>query len=241
MAVIIALVFVSTPRVFAASPESETILRELQRNDWQVRLINRAALEKMSKPQSTKALIRVIRNQGVDWRIQIRGIRLLGRIHTALAKGTLINLFNDLFFHQECPAVKSSLARALGNFHGPRVAASLIGGLDDSELLVREASVISLGKAGDASAVPYLIAQLKDKNFAIKSGAIHALGLLKDAKAIPSLTNIAEHDSDPILRREALSALSMIRRVGLKTVLNDDTPLVGNGGPGPIRNSGMTP
>ena len=227
--VIVALFFASGPGISAASPESDFILSELQSNDWQVRLLNRATLEKMSRQQSAEALIRLIRNQGVDWRIQIRGIRVLSQMHTAMAKDTLVDLFNDLFFHQECPAVRSSLARALGNFKGRRVVSALVGGLDDPELLVREASIVSLGKAGDASAVPHLIARLKDRDFAIKASAIHALGLLKDAKAVASLTDVAEHDGDPLLREEALSSLSMIRSAESRAMLNDDAPLVGNG------------
>lgn len=195
--------------VFAS--QSDYILGELQRDDWEVRLSNKAVLEKINNPLSTEALIQLIRNKEVDWRIQMRGIRLLGEIHTPRVKDVLLQLFSDIFFHRGCPAVKSSLALALGNFSGPTVVDALIGGLDDTEVLVREASIVSLGKVGDARAVPYLIAQLKDRRFLIKASAIHSLGLLKDATAVSPLETIAHGDGEPLLRKEALSALSTIR------------------------------
>ncbi len=195
--------------VFAS--QSGYILGELQSDDWEVRLLNKATLEKMNTPLLTEALIELIRNKEVDWRIQMRGIRLLGEIHTPRVEDVLLQLFSDIFFHRGCPAVKSSLALALGNFTGRRVADALIGGLDDPEVIVREASIVSLGKVGDARAVPYLIAQLKDRRFLIKSSAIHSLGLLKDATAVSPLETIAHGDGEPLLRKEALAALSTIR------------------------------
>ncbi|MGE5172615.1 MAG: HEAT repeat domain-containing protein [Betaproteobacteria bacterium] len=208
-AVVLAISVTAGMPVFAS--QSDYILSELQRDDWEVRLSNKAVLEKINNPLSTEALIQLIRNKEVNWRIQIRGIRLLGEIHTPRVKDVLLQLFSDIFFHRGCPAVKSSLALALGNFSGPAVVDALIGGLDDPEVLVREASIISLGKVGDARAVPYLIAQLKDRRFLIKASAIHSLGLLKDATAVSPLETIAQGDAEPLLRKEALSALSTIR------------------------------
>jgi HEAT repeat protein len=196
----------------ASAWDSDSILRELQRDDWEVRLMNKSALESMDNRQSVQALIELIRNQGLGWRLQIRGIRLLGEIHTPQAEDVLLQLFPDLFFHQGCPAVKSSLALALGNSAGPKVVDALIEGLDDPELPVREASIVSLGRVGDTIAVPYLVAQLKDKLFMIRVSAIHSLGLLRDARAVFSLKKIAADDSEPLLRKEAISALSMIRK-----------------------------
>ena len=196
--------------VSASDPDS--IMRELRKNDWEVRLINDAALEGMNNGQSMEALIDVIRNQGLDWRLQIRGIRLLAQIRSPLAEDILLQLFSDIFFHQGCPAVKSSLALALGNFSGPKVVEALIQGLDDPELPVREASIVSLGRVGDATAVPYLIAQLKDMHFMIQVSTIRSLGLLRDMRAVSSLEKIADNAGEPLLRREAFIALAMIRK-----------------------------
>ncbi len=209
MAVILAVSVTASVPVSAS--QSDFILGELQRDDWERRLLNKAFLESMNNLLSAEALIELIRNQGANWRIQVRGIRLLGEIHTPLAEDGLLQLFWDIFFHQGCPALKSSLALALGNFAGPRVVEALIDGLEDPEALVREASIVSLGRVGDTRAVPYLINQLKDSRFLIRSSAIHSLGLLKDATAVSSLEKIAEGDGEPLLRKEALSALSMIR------------------------------
>ncbi|MEJ2697718.1 MAG: HEAT repeat domain-containing protein [Candidatus Sulfobium sp.] len=198
--------------ITVCASETDSILDKLRGDDWQVRILNKAALEKLAGRQSTEALINLIVNRGLNWRIQIRGIQVLSRIHTPRVKDVLVQLFSDPFFHRECPAVKSSLAVALGDFEGPRVVGALIGSLDDPELLVREASIVSLGRVGDASAVPYLIRQLKDGSFTIKSSAIRSLALIKDAGAVPSLRDVADHDRDPLLREEALWALSMIRK-----------------------------
>ncbi len=209
MAVVLTLsVAVRTP---ASASQFDFILGELKRDDWEVRLSNKAVVEEMSTPPSTEALIDLLRNRGVNWRIQIRGIRLLGEIHTDRVEDVLLQFFSDLFFHHGCPAVKSTLALALGNFSGPKVVAALIGGLDDPEVLVREASIVSLGKVGDARAVPYLIAQLEDRRFLIKVSAIHSLGQLKDITAVSPLKKIAQGDIEPLLRNEAWWALSTMR------------------------------
>ncbi len=201
--------------LFASRPavawDSESMLSEIQRDDWEARLLHRAVLEKMKDPQSTDILIGLIKDHTADWRIQIRGIRVLGEIHTPRAEEALLQMFSDIFFHHGCPAIKSSIAHSLGNFSGPRVAAGLIEGLDDTEPLVREASIVSLGKVGDTSAVPYLIALLNDKSFTIRVSAIHSLGLLKDARAASYLKKIADNDNELVLKREALAALSMLR------------------------------
>lgn len=194
--------------VSASGPDS--IIRQLQKNEGEVLLLN--APEGMNNRQATEALIEVIRNRGLDWRLQMRGIGLLAHIHTPRVEDVLLQLFSDIFFHQGCPALKSSLALALGNFSGPRVSGALIQGLDDPELPVREASIVSLGRVGDVTAVPYLIAQLKDIRFVIKISAIRSLGLLRDARAVSSLEKIAGDAGEPLLRREAFIALSMIRK-----------------------------
>ncbi len=196
----------------AVASDSEFILKELQRADWEVRLMNGASLEKMREPQSIETLIEIIDNRRIDWRLQIRGIRLLGKIHTPRVEDFLLRLFSDAFFHHGCPAVRSSIALTLGNFSGPRVVNGLIEGLEDPELQVREATIVSLGRVGDVTAVPYLIAQLKDMHFVIKVSAIRSLGLLRDARAVSSLERIAGNAVEPLLKREASIALSMIRK-----------------------------
>lgn len=210
IAAIIILILYLSANTPAAAWDSASILSEIQRDDWEAHLLNGAAHEKIKDPQSTEMLIDLIRDQTANWRLQIRGIRVLGEIHTPRVEDTLLQLFSDIFFHHGCPAIKSSLALSLGNFSGPRVAAGLIVGLDDPEPLVREASIVSLGRVGDPSAVPYLISQLNDKSFTIRVSAIHSLGLLKDSRAASYLKEIADNDSELILKREALMALSMI-------------------------------
>ncbi|MDA8082175.1 MAG: HEAT repeat domain-containing protein [Nitrospiraceae bacterium] len=194
----------------AFAADRDTLLRELKGDDWEVRLMKKDA-DALTDRQSVESLIRLIRNAGLDWRLQIRGIRVLGELHTAAAEEALIQMFSDVFFHQGCPAVKTSLARALGNFRDPRVVSALLEKLDDSELPVRAASIVSLGRVGDAAAVPYLIERLNDPSFMIRSSAIVALGQLGDTRALPALEKTADSDSEPLLRMEARAALTRVR------------------------------
>lgn len=210
--VVIILISFVAAGIPAYASDTDSIIRELQKNDWEVRLINDAALEAMNNRHLTGVLIELIRNRSIDWRLQVRGIRLLAQMHTPMVEDVLLQLFSDIFFHHGCPALKSSLALALGNFSGPRVVGALIQGLEDPELPVREASIVSLGRVGDAAALPYLIDQLKDTRFMIKVSAIRSLGLLRDARAVSSLENIADNASEPLLKREAFIALSMLRK-----------------------------
>jgi len=210
--VTIILIFSLAAGMPASASDPDFIMRERQKDDREVRFLDDAAPEGMYNRQSTEALIEVIRNQGLDWRLQIQGISLLAHIHTPRVEDVLLQLFSDIFFHHGCPAVKSSLAVALGNFSGTRVVGALIQGLEDPEVTVREASIVSLGRVGDATAVPYLIAQLNDMRFMIKVSAIRSLGLLRDARAAAYLEKIADNAGEPLLRREAFIALSMIRK-----------------------------
>ena len=202
------LLFSVSASMPAAAMDYESMLSELQRDDWENRLMSRVVL---NDRQSEDALIGLVRNQATDWRLQIRCIRLLGEMHTPRAGDALVELFNDLFFHHGCPALKTNLALALGNYTGRRVVDALISGLEDPEVQVREASIVSLGRVGDAAAVPYLVTELKDKSFTIRASAIRSLGQLRDASAISPLKKIADSDSEVLLRREALSVLSAIR------------------------------
>jgi len=121
-------------------------------------------------------------------------------------------IFNDATLNWECPALKSYTAMALGSFKGDkRVVDALISGIDDDELLTREASIRSLGKIGSQKAVPQLIRVLNDQHVSIRLSAIKALGEIGNPQAVPYLQRIAESESDSIVKGQAEAALSELR------------------------------
>jgi HEAT repeat protein len=121
----------------------------------------------------------------------------------------LLSIFNNSFLNWDCPSIKSYTATALGNFKGNRdVVYTLLDGVSDPELLVREASIRSLGKIGDPKAVPYLLRLLGDPSTAIRLSVIEALEGIGDPGTIPDIRHALERESDLVVRSEALAALN---------------------------------
>jgi HEAT repeat protein len=113
----------------------------------------------------------------------------------------------------ECPSIKSYAAAALGNFkEDSRVVEALIEGVDDRELLTREASIQSLGKIGNPKAVQPLLRVLSDKSVTIRLSAVKSLEQIGDPQAIPYLKRMTENESDPVVRSEAVAALGNFRQ-----------------------------
>ena len=81
----------------------------------------------------------------------------------------LLSIFNDPFSNWECPSIKSYTVTALGYYKGnQKVLDTLIKATSDRELLTREAAIQSLGRIGDARAVPQLLGLLEDPSTAIR-------------------------------------------------------------------------
>ncbi|MEW6001104.1 MAG: HEAT repeat domain-containing protein [Nitrospirota bacterium] len=200
------------PLNVSAVEDFERIKSELDSDDWGIRL---AAVEKLGiirNEESINLLIDVAERRGETWQIKKKAILLLGEIKDPKAIGHLLSIFNDPFLNWECPAIKSYAAISLGNFKGNvRVIEALINGINDRELLTREASIRSLGKIGDPKAVSLLINLLKDSSIAIKLSSIKALEDIGDLRAIPYLRRAAERDTDSLIRNEIASALNNFR------------------------------
>ena len=142
------------------------------------------------------------------WPVKIQAIKLLGEAANPKAISILLTIFNDSTLNWECPAIKSYTALALGNFkENPEVIQALLSGIHDRELFTREASIQSLGNIGSIEAVPNLIELLHDRSIAVKLSTINALEKIGDPQAISYLKKVADRDSDPIVRSEALDAL----------------------------------
>jgi HEAT repeat protein len=165
-------------------------------------------LGRIGDDDSVRALMSVIENQGEDWKIQIRAVKLLAEIKNPRAVDLLIKVLDDPFFTYDCPALKWNAALALGNFKNySKVVDVLIDALTDKTLYVREAAIQSLGEIGNRKAVPYLISALNAKSFAIRISAIMALGKIGDGAAIPFVKRVLDNDTDPHIRDEAVKAL----------------------------------
>lgn len=158
--------------------------------------------------KSLSFYIKIANDIHQDWHERIKAIRMLGRSGDPEASDAVMSALYD-----PCPAIKWNAATALGNFRDdPRVVSALIGALRDDTLYIREAAVRSLGSVGSAAAVPYLISALHSRSFAVRIEAVKALGRIGDIKAAPYLKRAAHHDGDPLIRREALSALEKVQR-----------------------------
>lgn len=87
--------------------------------------------------------------------------------------------------------------------------ATYIAQLKSSDYYVRRDAARTLGKIGDAAAVPALIRALKQPLSAIRFEAAFALGEIGDASAASGLIEVLQ-DRDEMVRRVAASALSKI-------------------------------
>lgn len=200
----------------AIAGDIEGLIANLQNSNLQTRLLAVEELGKVKDEKAFNALMEFIVVKGEDWRIKIKVIRLLSEIENPKAKELLVRIFNDPFLNEECPAIKWNTAIALGkDFNkGSRAVDSLIDTLNHNNLLVREASIQSLGKIGDPRAVPFLIQSLNDKSFAIKFSTIKALGDIRDPRAIHFIKQLADNDNDPYIKEAALKVFENLLSQG---------------------------
>jgi len=191
--------------------DMERIVSDLQSNHWKTRLAAVEELGRIRGERSTNLLTDVVDAKFEKWEIRIRAIRLLGEIGDPRVAPLLIKVFTNPFCNKGCPAILWNTAIALGNFkNNPEVVDTLIDALEYDNLIVREGAIQSLGEIGDPRAVPFLISSLKDKSFAVKLSAIKSLGKIGDTHAIPLLKHIADTETDPYIKNEALAALKIL-------------------------------
>ena len=204
-----AVPFISFGRVEAG--DRDALTAKLQGADFAEHSII-DQLKKSSDDQAVHALMKIVEERRDDWKLQIAAIRLLGEIANPLAVDLLIRVVTDVFFTNDCPALKWNGIVALGNFrHDPRVMDALLYRLNEDTLYLREAVIQSLGRIGEKEALPYLISALGDKHFSVKMNAIRALGEIEDPGAIPFLEKVVKSEPDPLLRDEALRVLGVLK------------------------------
>jgi HEAT repeat protein len=190
----------------------DAMIDDLSKDGWESRFMNQHKLETLKSDLNFKKLIWIADNGGLDWRIRIRAIKVLGEMRYYNAMPYIIAMFNDPFFNNECPSIKSYVATALGNYTDYTVVEALIGGIDDAEILVREEAVKSLGKIGDKRAVSYLINALNDKSFAVRAAVIRSLAQIGDVSAISHLRDIVNGNDDSLIKREASIAIDILTK-----------------------------
>lgn len=200
---------ITVPATLFASDDIQKIREGLDNMDWEVRLSTLEKLRNVKGERAVNLLMDVAGTRGERTTVKITAIQLLGESEDPRAVEMLLPIFNDSTLNWDCPAIKSYAAIALGYFKGDsRIVDALISGLDDPELLTREACIQSLGRIGSMKAVPYLIRALKDNYVSIRLSAIKALGEIGDPQALSHLKRIEENDTDSVVRNQAKSSLS---------------------------------
>jgi HEAT repeat protein len=204
----LAAILISPTRV-SAGDDLKGIKTELDNGNWKARLAAVKKLENRKDEGALDMLRKVAGTRGEYWPVKIKAMLLLGEAQDPKSVELLLSIFNDPFSNWECPSIKSYAATALGNYKGnSKVVNTLITGINDRELLTREASIRSLGKIGDSKAVPHLLSVLEDQSTAVRLSAVKALEEIGDPRAIPHLRRVSQSDGDAVVKREALAALN---------------------------------
>ena len=205
------------PGVSYAVEDLGKIRESLNSIDWQVRLATVERLRNARDEKTVTLLMEVVNTREERTPVKMTAIQLLGEAGDPRAIEVLLPIFNDATLNWECPALKSYTALALGSFKGDkRVVDALISGIDDGELLTREASVQSLGRIGSQKAVPHLIRVLNDEHVSIRLSAIKALGDIGNPQAISPIQRIAENEKDDVVKSQAEMALGKLREGGAR-------------------------
>ncbi len=195
----------------SASEDLGKIREELKSIDWQARVATVEKLKNARDEKTVNLLMEIVSTREERTPVKVSAIQLLGEAGDPRAVEVLLPIFNDATLNWECPALKSYTAMALGSFKGDkRVVDALISGIDDGELLTREASIRSLGRIGSQKAVPQIIRTLNDEHVSIRLSAIKALGDIGNSEAVPYLQRIAETERDPVVKGQAEEALRAI-------------------------------
>lgn len=199
MKFVIALIFlILFSPVFSFAYSINDLLNELDTPQWRQKVSDAAFVEKFKSPEFFSTVVKLAEAKGYDWRYRIRAIKLLGQIGTPQAKEALLNMFQDPFFHHECPSLKSYVADALGNFKPERRLLEILKeGLKDGEVLVREATAHSIGRLKMTEAVEYLKeAFSSEKSMAVKIAIVNALKAIGSTDAIDFIKKVISQNQE---------------------------------------------
>lgn len=114
---------------------------------------------------------------------------------------------------EEIGLVRQAVLKALSKIKAESITGILIGALKDVDATVRTEAAISLGQAGDVTAVEPLIAVLNDPHHRVQAAAAGALSRIGDARSIEPLSRLlpAGHWEVRMAAAEALSNIGDAR------------------------------
>lgn len=107
-------------------------------------------------------------------------------------------------------AVRISTLSVLGERREKWALPLVLAETNNPDLDVKKAAISALGLLNESSAVPLLKSFLTDLNWTVRAAAIRALGRLHDRSSIVRLREMADSDSDPMVRETARQSLSQI-------------------------------
>ncbi|MCS7203416.1 MAG: HEAT repeat domain-containing protein [Thermodesulfovibrio sp.] len=176
----------------------DDLLKELDTPLWKEKTSDPVFIEKFKSQELFSTVVKLAEAKGYDWRYRIRAIKLLGELGTPQAKEALLSMFQDPFFHHECPSLKSYVADALGNFKPEkRLLEILKDGLKDSEVLVREAVARSIGRLKMPEATEYLKeAFYSEKSIAVKIAILNALKSIGNLDALNFIKKVISEQQE---------------------------------------------
>lgn len=130
---------------------------------------------------------------------------ILARVDEEKARTLLLELLSD-----RVGAVKISALSVLGERREKWALPFILTETNNPDLDVKKAAILALGLLNDASAIPLLQSFLTDLNWTVRVASIRALGRLRDRASILRLKEMADSDSDPMVRETARNSLSQI-------------------------------
>ncbi|MBE0500594.1 MAG: HEAT repeat domain-containing protein [Desulfuromonadales bacterium] len=188
--------------VASDSSLSESVIEHLQSSPLSVRRAAITLLGWFGDPRSIRYLIERLEDQELQ-EAALGSLSALGRadVQPLLAA-----------WDEADPRSKAYLAYIFGSLESDRTLSRLIEGCSDSVDDLRQMSVQSLGKIGDATAVDILVKALRDSSLEVREAAMQGLTLLGQRypdKVVSALSPLLEH-ADEQLRMYAVTVLGRL-------------------------------
>ncbi len=108
--------------------------------------------------------------------------------------------------------VRENAIYALGQIGGQKAINALVDLLNDPDNSVQFQAVFSLSNHKNSRVIDALIKKLKSNHQTVRWIAVQALGKMRAKKALDALTEIAQKDSDKMLREAAQEAVDKINK-----------------------------
>lgn len=127
----------------------------------------------------------------------------------------LFQMVDDVAWNVRVQAVES-----LQNFRSLLARIAARAAANDSEMLVRLAAAETIGVIGNRRDIPWLARLIHDKNWEVRSSAATSLGCINGPKAQKLLVDALFNDLNPVVRRDAVYALSHFKQDVFPILIN---------------------